>query len=81
MESKKVFIYANDTEMSAKIEKLLRKKLVKSGLRVYEQLEADTALIICIGGDGTLLHAAKLARAFDVPIMGVNMGRVILKKT
>lgn len=43
MESKKVFIYANDTEMSAKIEKLLRKKLVKSGLRVYEQLEADTA--------------------------------------
>ena len=50
MESKKVFIYANDTEMSAKIEKLLRKKLVKSGLRVYEQLEADTALIICIGG-------------------------------
>ncbi len=44
--SKKVFIYANDTEMSARIEKLLRMKLVKSGLRVYEQLEADTALII-----------------------------------
>ena len=49
MESKKVFIYANDTEMSAKIEKLLREKLVKSGLRVYEQLEIDTELIICIG--------------------------------
>ena len=52
MESKKVFIYANDTEMSAKIEKLLREKLVKSGLRVYEQLETETELIICIGGDG-----------------------------
>ena len=36
----------------------------------------DADFLICFGGDGTLLHAAKLARAFDVPIMGVNMGSV-----
>ena len=33
--NKKVFIYANKTENSARIEKNLRNKLVKSGLRVH----------------------------------------------
>ena len=56
MENKKIYIYANITEMSKKIEKTLRSKLVKSGLRVFEDLSQDTELIICIGGDGTLLH-------------------------
>lgn len=76
MESKKVFIYANDTEMSAKIEKLLRKKLVKSGLRVYEQLEADTALIICIGGDGTLLRCLRSCDFPTIPVVGINTGHL-----
>lgn len=31
MENKKVFIHANETEMSKRIETLLREKLVKSG--------------------------------------------------
>ena len=35
MESKKVFIHANETEMSKRIETLLREKLVKSGLRTH----------------------------------------------
>ena len=34
MESKKVFIYANDTEMSRKLKNYSAKKLVKSGLRL-----------------------------------------------
>ena len=39
--------------------------------------EIPTAdLLICFGGDGTLLHAAKVAYSYDVPIMGVNMGSV-----
>lgn len=37
---------------------------------------ADADLLICFGGDGTLLHAAKLAYSYGVPIMGVNMGSV-----
>ena len=30
--------------------------------------------IICLGGDGTLLHIAKEASDQDVPILGVNIG-------
>ncbi len=37
----------------------------------------DTAdILICFGGDGTILHAAKDANARGIPILGVNMGSV-----
>lgn len=31
-------------------------------------------MLICFGGDGTLLHASKAATAAGVPILGVNIG-------
>lgn len=33
-------------------------------------------LIIAIGGDGTMLHAARVAFRDDVPLLGVNRGRL-----
>lgn len=36
----------------------------------------DTDMLICFGGDGTILHSAKLAAQHDIPILGVNMGSV-----
>ncbi len=42
--------------------------------------EADLAaradLIVAIGGDGTMLYAAGLGRQRDVPLLGVNRGRL-----
>lgn len=35
---------------------------------------ANTELIICFGGDGTILHMAKTATRAGVPILGVNNG-------
>ena len=37
---------------------------------------ADADILICFGGDGTILHAAKDATLHNVPVMGVNMGSV-----
>jgi len=31
-------------------------------------------MLICFGGDGTILHASKIATRHHVPILGVNMG-------
>lgn len=45
--------------------------------RIEESALADHAdLIIAIGGDGTMLYAARLASDKDVPLLGVNRGRL-----
>lgn len=74
--NKKVYIYANNTEVSSKIEKDLRNKLVKSGLRVYETFDEDTELILCIGGDGTLLNLMQDLNFPKTPVVGINTGHL-----
>lgn len=74
---KRIFIYTNNTEMSQSIEKTLRKKLLKTDLRVFDEYEADnTDLIICIGGDGTLLRLVQEYNFPKTPIVGINTGHL-----
>jgi NAD+ kinase len=45
--------------------------------RLPEPDLADTAdLIIAIGGDGAMLYAGQLARRGDIPLLGINRGRL-----
>lgn len=37
---------------------------------------ADAEIVLVLGGDGTILRAAELARDAGVPLLGVNLGRV-----
>lgn len=37
---------------------------------------ADTELIVSFGGDGTILRSAKLSGYADVPILGINLGKL-----
>lgn len=41
-----------------------------------ERMAANVDLIIAIGGDGTMLHAARGAAMHSVPLLGVNRGRL-----
>jgi NAD+ kinase len=44
---------------------------------VPEDLLADGAdLLVAVGGDGTMLHAARMAAIADVPLLGINRGRL-----
>jgi NAD+ kinase len=41
-----------------------------------EAASRDAELVIALGGDGTLLRAAELARPAGTPLLGVNLGHV-----
>ena len=45
-------------------------------LESLQEVLPGADMLICFGGDGTILHAAKDATPHDLPILGVNMGSV-----
>lgn len=42
----------------------------------YEELTSDFEVLISIGGDGTILKAATFIRDKNIPIIGINAGRL-----
>ena len=58
------------------IESLLQLPSSKTLLNFMEpeEIAAHAEMIICLGGDGTLLRVARLAGDHEVPILGVNLG-------
>lgn len=40
------------------------------------ELARNTELVVSVGGDGTLLYAARLALGHNVPLLGINRGRL-----
>jgi NAD+ kinase len=60
------------TDEAAHLDSAGYHKVVPSG----PEAAAGTELVFVLGGDGTLLRAAELARPPSVPVLAVNMGRV-----
>ncbi len=46
-----------------------------SGIFAKEIVERSD-LIIVLGGDGTIIRLAKIASLFDLPVLGINLGRL-----
>ncbi|MCH5206694.1 MAG: NAD(+)/NADH kinase [Oscillospiraceae bacterium] len=75
-------------ELSAEIAGLLRKNGFTPCVYGKNSLNADKIgavivetpgicnFIVTVGGDGTILKWGKIAAQFDLPLLGVNMGRV-----
>ena len=51
--------------------------LTEAGIEVLaEEQVAQADLVIAVGGDGTMLYAGSLTRQNDIPLLGINRGRL-----
>lgn len=53
----------------------LRAGCEKRGIEVVPTSSPELDIVVAIGGDGTVLRAARVALGNDVPLIGVNVGR------
>ncbi len=64
-------------ELLPKLREWLEKrdhKVADTTAQSIEDVARDAALLICLGGDGTLLSIASRLREKPVPVLGVNLG-------
>ncbi len=86
-----IFTKPNDTRVDKTLEQL-HEFLIPRGFQVFcdqnagiilglpsipsEELARRIDLAIVVGGDGTLLGTGRLLAAYEVPIVGINLGRL-----
>jgi NAD+ kinase len=79
-----IFVFFNENQVEMVIEEafltqLYEKQIVKKEYKTFQshtELDASFDIMISIGGDGTILRAATLVRDSEIPILGINAGRL-----
>lgn len=73
-------IYNEDVEESLKVADytkiLMNKKGLDARLCPASAMDKDASFAVTIGGDGTLLKASRFYAPKDVPVFGINLGRL-----
>ena len=66
-----------ETETAIQAEQLLgRAALDRAECADFSQIGAKSDLVVVVGGDGTMLHAARQLARYDRPLVGINQGRL-----
>tara|TARA_B100000900_G_scaffold182587_1_gene154907 strand:+ start:69 stop:947 length:879 start_codon:yes stop_codon:yes gene_type:complete len=75
LESEKVEIYIEESFLEYVTNKLRFKNEVTT-FSSHEDLKDEVDILFSIGGDGTLLSAVSFIRNSNIPILGINTGRL-----
>ena len=76
MKERRISIYTNNTEASNETCAILKPKLESAGFFPVDGFDEQAELLICIGGDGTVLQAMHELDFPDVPMIGINTGHL-----
>lgn len=76
MKIKRVFINDNGTLESKNVRVEVKQRFEDIGVIVEEDYKPDVDLLVCIGGDGSLLQTLKLCDFPTTPIIGINTGHL-----
>lgn len=72
--------YNPQIDRASAVQKLLARKLCEFSVRFdvidIDSLKSDFDFVFVIGGDGTILKAARFYAKFEIPIFGINLGRL-----
>ena len=72
----KLYVYVGkNKDADGECQKALAKVCQECGGEITENV-AEASVIAALGGDGTIMRAAHLAGKYDVPVIGINLGRV-----
>lgn len=77
---KNFYVITNETKdvgfsITYQIKHYIEQKGYSCVLAIEEkQVPADTDCVLVLGGDGTLIRAARELRNYDIPLLGINMG-------
>ena len=67
-------------KISVKVDKNLLKAFNKIDknikINLYEDLNSSADFLFCVGGDGSMLKAVSFLKRNQVPILGINIGRL-----
>lgn len=73
---KNIYVHHNETPLSCNVVDTLKKKLLAGGFHVCENFSDKVELLVCVGGDGTLLRGLHAFNFPNIPVVGVNTGHL-----
>ena len=66
----------NSKEVQEELQGLLKAKNIKFDVLSIDNLKSGYDFVFVIGGDGTILKAARFYSKYETPIFGINLGRL-----
>ncbi len=72
----KLYIFVgSNKDKDGQCREAIKRVVTSAGGQITESIE-EASVIAALGGDGTMMRAAKLANEYGIPVIGINLGRV-----